>query len=106
MYAVDPAGFIKTKPAIKYAAGIKSGVATRAPSVDKDAAYKAGLAAYQQAKARLAAAYNQAAGQKLAYGINPVDLTKTEPAIKVGAATEAELAAAKAKLKLAAENGQ
>ena len=37
VYAVDPAGFIKTKPAIKYEAGIKSGVAT----VDKDAAYKA-----------------------------------------------------------------
>ena len=68
VYAVDPAGFIKTKPAIKYEAGIKSGVAT----VDKDAAYKA----------RLAAAYKQDAGQKLAYGINPADLTKTEPAIK------------------------
>ena len=92
MYAVDPAGFIKTKPAIKYEAGIKSGVAT----VDKDAAYKA----------RLAAAYKQDAGQKLSYGINPADLTKTEPAVKTGAATKVELAAAKAKLKLAAENGQ
>ena len=105
-YAVKPAGLIKTKPAIKYEAGIKTGVATRAASVDKDAAYQARLAAYQQAKARLAVAHKQTAGQKLGYGTNPVDLTKTEPAIKVGAATKAELAAAKARLKLAAENVQ
>ena len=81
-YAIKPTGVTKTKPAIKYEAGIKSGVATRAVSIDKDAVYKP----------RLAAVYKQAAGQKLAYGINPADLTKTKPAIKVGVASKAELA--------------
>ena len=60
----------------------------------------------QPTKLDLAAAYKQDAGQKFAYGINPADLTKAKPAIKVGAATEAELAAAKARLKLVAKNGQ